>query len=302
MRSSRTFIALVTAAGIALGGSSAAAQSPSYNDALLTRVRAAARAIPGDLPREIRYLKFAETRLKLGALLQDGGDQLVVAAFPVFQVRYSRTWIMIDAGMNRDVDTTLTFWPDRFARVQRGLRGAALILVTHEHHDHVAEALRSVTPEIVAPKTLLTRAQVQTLVERPDPPLAKLAPGRSADYLVFDYDVLYPVAPGVVLIKAPGHTPGSQMVYVRLASGREALFIGDITWMMAGVERRLQKPEEVSREVNEDRAALQQQIDWLSGLTARQGIVIITCHDDAWLQSLARRGLLRNDLDLAPQH
>ena len=72
--------------------------------------------------------------------------------------------------------------------------------------------------------------------------------------------------------------------------------------MMAGVDRRLQKPEEVSREVNEDRTALQQQIDWLSGLTARQGIVIINCHDDAWLQSLARRGLLRNDLDLTPQH
>jgi glyoxylase-like metal-dependent hydrolase (beta-lactamase superfamily II) len=27
--------------------------------------------------------------------------------------------------------------------------------------------------------------------------------------------------PGVVLIKAPGHTPGSQMIYVVLASGRD---------------------------------------------------------------------------------
>jgi glyoxylase-like metal-dependent hydrolase (beta-lactamase superfamily II) len=33
-------------------------------------------------------------------------------------------------------------------------------------------------------------------------------------------------APGVVLIKAAGHTPGSQMVHVRLASGKEVMLVG----------------------------------------------------------------------------
>jgi glyoxylase-like metal-dependent hydrolase (beta-lactamase superfamily II) len=137
---------------------------------------------------------------------------------------------MIDAGMNRDVDTAFykTFWADRFARVQQALRDANLIVVTHEHHDHVAEVVRTATPDLIAPKTLLNRAQVQTLLDRPQTPLIRLTPARALQYLVVDYDLLYPVAPGFVLIKAPGHTPGSQMVYVRLASGREALFIGDI--------------------------------------------------------------------------
>ena len=39
------------------------------------------------------------------------------------------------------------------------------------------------------------------------------------------------IAPGVVVIPAPSHTPGSQMVFVRLAGGREYLFAGDIATM-----------------------------------------------------------------------
>src|SRR6185312_3537606 len=103
----------------------------------------------------------------------------------------------------------------------------------------------------------------------------------------------------LVLVKAAGHTPGSQMVYVRLDSGGEALLVGDIAWFMAGIERRLQKPTGVSREMGEDRVALQEQLDWLSGLTQRQHIVLVNCHDDTWLRSLVRQGILKDGLDLA---
>ncbi len=296
----RTLVVLLASAiGLGWASPNASAQVSRFTDALLGRVRAAARYVPGGLPREVRYLKFGELRAPLGEWLENGGDTPTVAALPVFQVRYRRGWIMIDAGMNRDVDTSMTFWPSKFARVQQGLREANLIVVTHEHHDHVAEVVRTATPDLIAPKTLLSRAQVQTLIERPITPLIQLTPARALQYLVIDYDSVYPVAPGLVLIRAPGHTPGSQMVYVRLESGPEVLFIGDVVWMMAGVERRLQKPKQTSQEIHEDREAVQQQIDWLSGLTARQDIVLINCHDDSWLQSLSRRGLLKEDLDLS---
>lgn len=85
---------------------------------------------------------------------------------------------------------------------------------------------------------------------------------------------------------------------VRLASGWEILLVGDIAWFMAGIERRLQKPVGVSREMGEDRAALQEQLDWLSGLTQRQHIVLANSHDAAWLESLVSRGILKDDLDL----
>ena len=292
-----------TLLAIGLSATSGAAQSPHadtgpYTDSLLFRARALAHAVPGELPREIRYLNFAEDKAPLSYVLMGGSDSVVVASHPVFQVRYPRGWIMIESGWNRDVDTNATFWPERFARIQLGLRDARLIVVTHEHHDHVGEAIRTTTPASIAPKTLLNRQQVQTLIDRPSSPLVHLAADRASQYLVIDYDRVYPIAPGMALIRAPGHTPGSQMVYVRLASGRELLFIGDIAWMMAGVERRVQKPETVSRELNEDRDALQQQLDWLSGLTARTGVVLVNSHDEVWLRTLTQRGVLKEDLDL----
>lgn len=274
-------------------------QAALFNDTLLTEARAIARAVPGDLPRAIHYLRFGEGKVPLSATVQDAGDELVNAVYAVFQIRYPHGWIMIDAGVDREAepDTTFTIWKEQYDRVQRGLREANLILVTHEHHDHVTGVIRTPTPDIVVPKTILTRAQIQTLQDRPNSPLIRLTPTAAARYLMLEYDRVYPVAPGVVLMKAPGHTPGSQMVYVRVASGQEALIVGDIVWMMAGLERRQQKPDAVSRELGEGRALLQQQIDWLANLATRQGIVLINCHDDNWLNGLVRRGVLKQDLD-----
>jgi glyoxylase-like metal-dependent hydrolase (beta-lactamase superfamily II) len=298
---------LVAAAGLSRPNRTGA-QTPTFTDTLLARARAAARVVPGDLPHSVHYLKFAEFKTPLSGAVEGAGDEVVEGAYTVFQVRYSQGWIMVDAGVDREVetDTSVTIDQDRYQRVQEALRGANLILVTHEHHDHVAGVIHTPARDILARKTVLTRAQVQTLLARSpgkiplgSSPLIHLTPRDAAKYLVIDYEQLYPVAPGVVLLKAPGHTPGSQMVYVRLASGHEVLLVGDIAWFMAGIERRLQKPRAVSREMREDRAALQAQLDWLSGLTKRQHIVLVNCHDDAWLRSLVGRGILKDDLDLA---
>lgn len=284
-----------------------AAQAPAFTDALLDKVRAAARAVPGDLPHSLRVLPFAEFKTPLSGAVEGAGDEVVDGVYTAFQVRYLHGWIMVDAGVDREVetDTSVTIHQERYQRVQEALRGANLIVVTHEHHDHIAGVIHTPTRDLVAPKTVLTRAQVQTLLVRRtgkislgSSPLIHLTPADAARYIVIDYDQLYPIAPGMVLLKAPGHTPGSQMVYVRLASGQEVLLVGDIAWFMAGIERRLQKPQAISREMGEDRRALQKQLDWLSGLTKRQNIVLVNCHDAAWLRSLVRRGVLKDDLDL----
>jgi glyoxylase-like metal-dependent hydrolase (beta-lactamase superfamily II) len=291
----------VAAASFSAPGRSVA-QKPAYTDALLDKVRAAARAVPGELPRSLRFLKFAEFKTPLSGAVGGAGDEIVEGAYAVFQVRYPQGWVMVDAGVDRQVetDTTVTIHQDRYQRVQEALRGANLIVVTHEHHDHVAGVIHTPERDLIAPKTILTRAQVQTLLAGlpPNSPLIRLTPTDAARYLVIDYEQLYPVAPGMVLIRAPGHTPGSQMVYVRLGSGQELLLVGDIAWFMAGIERRLQKPIAISREMGEDRLALQQQLEWLSGLTKRQHIVLVNCHDDDWLQSLVSQGILQNDLDV----
>jgi glyoxylase-like metal-dependent hydrolase (beta-lactamase superfamily II) len=306
---SRIIPAATLLVALAVGAESAPTKAPhpTFTDTLLFQVRAAARAVPGELPHSLRYLKFAEFRTPLSGAVAGAADDIVEGAYTVFQVRYPSGWIMVDAGVDREVetDTTVTIHQDRYQRVQDALRGASLIVVTHEHHDHVAGVIHTPARDTLAPKTILTRAQVQTLL-RPLPgrvplgssPLTHLTNRDAAKYIVIDYERLYPVAPGMVLIKAPGHTAGSQMVYVLLASGQELLLVGDIAWFMAGIERRLQKPLAVSREMGEDRSALQAQLNWLSGLSKRQHITLVTCHDEAWLRSLVRQGILKDDLDL----
>jgi glyoxylase-like metal-dependent hydrolase (beta-lactamase superfamily II) len=298
---------LLVAAASVFAPARSAAQGPVYSDALLDKVRAAARAVPGDLPHALRVLAFAEFKTPLSGAVGGAGNEVVDGVYTAFQVRYPHGWIMVDAGVDREVetDTSVTIHPDRYQRVQEALRGANLIVVTHEHHDHVAGVIHTPLRDLIAPRTVLTRAQVQTLLAMDtrkkrlgNSPLVRLTPADAARYLVIDYERLYPVAPGLVLVKSPGHTPGSQMVYVRLDSGSEILLVGDIAWFMAGIERRLPKPEGISREMGEDRAALQEQLDWLSGLTQRQRVVLVNSHDGAWLRSVVNRGILKADLDL----
>jgi glyoxylase-like metal-dependent hydrolase (beta-lactamase superfamily II) len=277
----------------------ATAQANPFTDALVPRLRAAAEMVPGPRPRVIRVFRFGHQKLLQSYLLEGGTSDSIPAVYSVFQIRFPDGWVVVDAGMDPEVagDTTAAYRRDE-GKIAEALRGARSIVVTHEHHDHVAGVIRSPDLAIIAPKTILNRAQVKTLQERPNVPAIKLDSVSASRYTVVDFDRLFPLAAGVVLVRAPGHTPGSQMVYVRLDSGREVLLIGDIAWHMLGVEQRRQKPESGSREMGEDRAALQAELDWLHGLTARTGIQVVNGHDDEWLGRLIAAGVLVEGLEL----
>jgi glyoxylase-like metal-dependent hydrolase (beta-lactamase superfamily II) len=119
-------------------------------------------------------------------------------------------------------------------------------------------------------------------------PLVRFDSGQAARFLVIDYDPLIPIAPGVALIKAAGHTLASQIVFVRLASGQEVLLAGDIAWAMSGIETQRQKSEAASRSLGEDRASIGRQLEWLRRI-ASGGIIVVVSHDDDWLTALSRR-------------
>ena len=153
---------------------------------------------------------------------------------------------MVDAAMDREIaaaaDDTSRFLNDRYARAVSALRGADLIVITHEHYDHVGTVGHSAVADELAPKTMLTRAQMESLLHKPKMTLTPFDSTRAGRYIVIDYDRVLPIAPGVVLIKAPGHTPGSQVVYVKLASGREVILSGDVAFHHLGIETEKEKP------------------------------------------------------------
>jgi glyoxylase-like metal-dependent hydrolase (beta-lactamase superfamily II) len=274
------------------------AQSTLYSDSLVPALRRAATAVPGALPESVRVLAFNWSRGLASGVVEGASSDSVGRANVVFQIRYPRGWIMVDAGMDKEIaNNPPRFSQERYDRVQLGLRDARLIVITHEHYDHIEGVLRSPYLPQIQPKTMLNRAQVQTLMTGPNPGNITLDSGAAARYLVVDYDGLLPIAPGVVLIRAPGHTPGSQMVYVRTAGGRELVLAGDVAWAMAGVETNRQKPEAVSQRLRENREQVAPQVAWLHGLAA-QRVAVVVSHDDASVTALVRQGVLADDLDL----
>ena len=294
-----TFLATAVCASAPLHG-----QDANYPDDLLQQVRRAATAVPGALPETINYLKFAESHRTYAAVIDGGSDEPFVSARTAFQVVYPDGAVMIDAGMDETVHRfygfgrTEPYWQDRNDLVQAALSAASLIVVTHEHGDHIAGVLRSPNRDALAAKTLLTRAQVATLTTAPQLPEIGISEDEARDYVIVDYRLFLPVAPGIVLIKAAGHTPGHQMIFVRMADGAEYLFIGDIGWLIDNVtEQKLRPPETIER-IGEDPDALMSQLRWLNG-TVDEGLILVPSHDDRLLTRYAREGLLGPELALS---
>jgi glyoxylase-like metal-dependent hydrolase (beta-lactamase superfamily II) len=274
----------------------------AYPDDLLTRLRDAADDIPGRAPTAVRYVTVAESRRPRRVVLDVADEQPYVQARTAFQIVYDAGSIMVDAGMDETVHRGFStgapepYFAEANAAVQRALSAANLVVVTHEHGDHVAGVVRSANRAAIARHTMLTRSQVETLILAPQSPAIRLTPAAAADYIVIDYALYLPVAPGVVLLEAPGHTPGHQMVYLRLAGGTEYLLSGDVTWALEGIVGRLQRPVATSDRIREDRDALALQIDWLADLIESTDVVVIPSHDSEYLAELVGRGLISEGL------
>lgn len=195
--------------------------------------------------------------------------------------------IMIESGTTRANAEELgmeTFDAKAQARVDQSLREASLIVVTHEHADHIgglASLASAPGGAEIAAKARLNKYQV--------PGNARAhalgwGPGITVPATTaFDRPQL--VAPGVVVLPTPGHTPGSQMIYVQLANGTELLFAGDtapreVSWL----ERRPPSRYLTDFTMPQDRVAL---IGWLNALhdltKSDPKLHIIPGHDLDWL-------------------
>ncbi len=284
----------------------AAAEPPlRYDDALLAKLRTAAQVIPGARPSQLRYVKFAESPRTFAATVEGGDDTPYIQARTAYQLVFPDGWIMVDAGMDAQVHRFFgrggeePYDAAANARIQQALLGAREILITHEHGDHVAGVLRSPHYAQLAPKTLLTQRQVRTLIDDPQMPELRMRPEQYRDFMVVDFHDVLPVAPGVALVQAPGHTPGEVMVYARLDEGREYLITGDVSWSYVGIDQKRLKPRAQIERIGEDPVRIAFQLDWLNGLQA-QGIQLLVNHDDIVQPRLVERGVLQRGLLLDP--
>src|SRR5690348_674909 len=167
------FLSATTLAGRAQQPSAAPGQPWSADIAEIRRV---ATLIPGRKPVRINVLKFAESRRTKNFSVKGEPATPSVQARTVFQVVYPDGYVMVDAGMDEPMHKQIgrgaeePYFAEQARQVERALRGARAIIFTHEHGDHVMGVIRTPYLAELAPKTILTRAQVRTLETTPQFP------------------------------------------------------------------------------------------------------------------------------------
>ena len=117
--------------------------------------------------------------------------------------------------------------------------------------------------------------------------------GALEGYSPLDYDKYVAVAPGVVLIRAAGHTPGSQLVYVQRADGTEYLFLGDVAWAKLMVDEVVERPRAITALIGEDRGHVLRQLEQLHALAQSEPKLHQICgHDPEVVNALVAQHLL----------
>ena len=179
-------------------------------------------------------------------------------------------------------------------RVQQAMMTASDIVVTHEHADHIGGIMASPMLARIMPRTRLTPEQVESS-NRTDP--LTWPAGALNGYQPLVYSGLYRLAPGVVLMRAPGHTPGSQMIYVRRADGREFLFMGDVASALDNVRLQHMRPRYTTNfygKTHDDRRAVMLETMALHRLQQQTpDIVLVPGHDARAIRGLEHQGLLK---------
>ena len=286
---------------IALHAQQSPAPARAAWSADLADIRRVATLIPGRKPLRINVLKFAESHRTKNFSVKGEPATPSIQARTVFQVVYADGNVMVDAGMDLPMHKQIgrgaeePYFAEQAQQVDKALRGARAIIFTHEHGDHVTGVIRTPYLAELAPKTILTRAQVHTLETTPQFPDLRITEEQAQRYHIIDYDQYMAFAPGWVLIKAPGHTPGSQMMFITLDSGREYLLIGDAAWHMDSVRKVTGKD---APWIVEDTSAVNDQLKWLNGLyNSEKNLVIIASHDDDEQKELVAKKLLGGRLE-----
>ena len=268
-------------------------QEPGYN-LDMQAVRQMAASMPGPKVQDIQVEKIAEMRFAKAMVMAAEPWQATPIPVYSYKLEFPRSSIVIDTAMS-NLDLVPDFMVNSFdqAAYQRMLQAmdtAEHIVITHEHFDHIGGLVAHPRVSELKPRIVLTEEQFA----HPDRMLPLRYPDAVFDdYQPLHYDSLHALAPGVVLIKAPGHTPGSQMVYIQQADGREVLLLGDVSWQMRNIHAVRERPLFITALVRENRGQVINQFKALHELKQREPeLAMIPGHDAEVMQAMLDQGVI----------
>ena len=272
-------------------------------------------ALPRANPPAEFHLSVLDTgkMFSKAALAYRGGsfsEERIFGMSPIL-LQHPQGALLVDAGFGRNVDAHFRTTPalmqalskyekgvaaaDQFQAAgfdSAGLRG---VVLTHAHWDHVSglDDLRGVPVWVPQAELDFIRGSSQnSALARSLGDLAyKVYDFPDGPYLGFEssFDVFKDGS--VVIVPAPGHTPGSVIVFATLASGQRYALVGDLAWQKEGVELPAERPWLPRRLIGENDADTRRAVVLMHQLqTAVPNLIIVPAHDQRVLDTLPRFG------------
>jgi glyoxylase-like metal-dependent hydrolase (beta-lactamase superfamily II) len=231
-----------------------------------------------------------------GGAFSDRRDFVMTAVL----VRHPRGDLLIDTGLGRQIDRQFQLMPAPFRAITEydrtsaavdlldaagyDLRSLSGILLTHAHWDHV-----SGVEDFPGVQVLLSPTE-REFIDTGGPATVIARNISGVNYEPYDFEggpyLGFPRSHDVygdgslVSVPAPGHTPGSVIVFMTLPDSRRFAFVGDLVWQREGITEREERPWFSQRRVYEDSATVRDNLLRMSAVAEQfPEIILAPAHD-----------------------